>query len=481
MIKPKKINKMTLARLLELTGAGAVTVLFVPVALLLGLNAAGQQERALLARGRTVVEMLAASSVDAMLAEDDLALYSDLERAIERDEKMKYAFVCGPHQQTVAHTFESGVPAGLKESGCGDAGGEGRRLRGDGGHFFHVSAPIMDGSLGYVHAGISRGAASAAVRNVLMVMSGGLVLSLAFIFTGAGMVAGAVSNPLRKLTLAVSQYKGKGEMTDVDASDGTAEVAELADGFAAMADRIRVLEKERMAALKRMLRAERMAAAGEMAAGIIHDVRNPLDGMQECVRYLEKDEHKSARAGKFYPMLQDGLERISRVMDDLLATATADAEVEMQDCSVKELLGSIKLMLQTQLGGRSVRLLWEGTDMCLCRCDPDTVIQAATNLVLNASDAAESCENPTVRVESGCDRDGVYICVDDSGPGVPENMGERIFDPFFTTKPKGKGSGLGLSMARRLIRECGGDIELAPDPSPLGGARFVVKLEKTNE
>ncbi len=478
MSKEKKINKMTLTRLLELTGAGTVTVLFVPAVLFLGLNAAGQQERALLERGRTVVEMLAISSVDAMLAEDDLALYSDLERTVDGYEKIKYAFVCGPHRQTVAHTFGSGVPVELKDLGCGDAGGGGIRLRGEDGHFLHVSAPIMDGSLGYVHAGISREAATAAARKVLLVMSAGLVLSLAFVFTGAGMVAGTVSNPLRELTLAVSEYKGKGEIPYVDALAGTSEVAELADGFASMADRIRELEKERLAAQKRMLRAERMAAAGEMAAGIVHDVRNPLDGMQECVRYLQKDKEKSKRAEKFYPMLQDGLERISRVMDDLLTTATAGVEVDVRDCNVKELLESIKLMLQTQLEGRSVKLLWEGTFECQCRCDPDTVTQSATNLVLNAADAAESGDAPRVRVETGCEGERVYIRVDDSGPGVPKEVRDRIFDPFFTTKPLGKGTGLGLSMARRLMRECGGDVILAPRPSTLGGARFVIKLNR---
>jgi signal transduction histidine kinase len=113
-------------------------------------------------------------------------------------------------------------------------------------------------------------------------------------------------------------------------------------------------------------------------------------------------------------------------------------------------------------------------------CDRRGVGQAVLNLLLNAVDAAEQGQQPEVRVQASSDSDWAYLLVDDNGPGVSEEIRDRIFVPFFTTKPPGKGTGLGLSVCRQLIRAVGGDVYLAREPGPLGGARFVVQLPRAS-
>jgi C4-dicarboxylate-specific signal transduction histidine kinase len=104
--------------------------------------------------------------------------------------------------------------------------------------------------------------------------------------------------------------------------------------------------------------------------------------------------------------------------------------------------------------------------------------QAGLNLVLNAAEAAEGSAKPEVKISVHCDADWVYLAVEDSGPGVPEELRTRIFEPFYTSKPMGKGTGLGLPVSRELIRAAGGELMLAPERSSLGGAKFVIRAPK---
>ncbi len=471
---------MTLAQILSSFGTLAAVLLFIPTALLLGISATRTQERTIAERGRTIANMLALSAVDSMLNEDDLALHSHLQQVMERDHDVKYAFITGRHGAVVTHTFEGGVPADLLRIGGGVAntGTEVVRFRTDDGTMLHVSAPIFEGMLGYVQAGMDRSGAFSYARRIAALMSIGFVLAIAVILTGAKTVAALISEPVMKLEQAVSGYPERVTEPHVNPQGGTAEVASLAQSISGMIHRINELEKERITAQKRLIRADRLAAVGEMAAGIVHEVRNPLDGMQECIRYLQKDNEKSKRAEKFCPMIRDGLERIDRVMSNLLETARSQPEMDVRACSIREALDSIRLMLQTHLQGKNVRLIWSGSDLCRCICDPDALIQAAVNLALNGAEEASNAPDPIVGIESGCDEDNAYVRVNDSGPGVSEDAHDRLFAPFFTTKPRGRGTGLGLSVSRRLIRDCGGDIELSREPGKFGGAEFTIKLRK---
>lgn len=229
---------------------------------------------------------------------------------------------------------------------------------------------------------------------------------------------------------------------------------------------------------ERMIHAERMAALGEMAAGLAHEINNPLDGMIECLRYLEADPHKSERAEKYYPMLAEGLARISRVMGEMLDFARSGVRVRTEACRVAEMLESLVYLVRPRLAERKVSLSWTRSVGCVCLCDQQILMQAALNLVLNATDAAAGTPKHRVWIRASCVESEVHIAIEDSGTGVPDALREKIFVPFFSTKPRGQGTGLGLSVSRQMIRALGGDIALDENPSELGGARFVIHLPR---
>jgi C4-dicarboxylate-specific signal transduction histidine kinase len=225
-----------------------------------------------------------------------------------------------------------------------------------------------------------------------------------------------------------------------------------------------------------MTSTERLAAVGELAAGLAHEVINPLDGVIECVRHLSADPEKSERAKRFLPLARDGLTRIERVMRQMLAFARAPGPAAVEPCHVGELVRGVAGLVEGRLAKRGVELKWDVTGDCSCLCDRQSVEQALLNLILNASDAVQDRPGARIRLRGECDDRWVRLSVEDNGPGVPRELRAKVFEPFFTTKEPERGTGLGLTVSRQNLRHCGGDIIL--DGSPSGGACFLMLLPK---
>jgi C4-dicarboxylate-specific signal transduction histidine kinase len=263
---------------------------------------------------------------------------------------------------------------------------------------------------------------------------------------------------------------------------GTAEVATLCRAFARMVGELREAEEERASTARQMASAERLAALGEVAAGLAHEINNPLDGVMACVRHLEADPEKGERARRFLPMIREGTTRIERVIRQILVFASPPAKVKVAPCHVAQLVKGTAGLVEARMNKRGIVFQVQVRKGCLCLGEAQTLSQVLLNLLLNAADAA-ACRKAgaaIIRVGSTCENGVVRICVEDSGPGVRPERAEEIFQPFFTTKEPGRGTGLGLTVSRQSVRAMGGELSLAPRPSPLGGACFVITLARAS-
>lgn len=471
------LNRWSLDQLVMWLGVVALLALFVPSGALLVHKAGASAERSLLERGQALGRTLSGQLIEPMLVRDRLALHSACSKALASEVDFRYLCVVDSQGRLVADTFGNGHPQELLDL-WGASGEEPTKFRTDHEALMNIPVPIMEGQLGTLHVGMSRERALRTARYLMLPMGFGLAGGLAVILIGARLVAAVVSRPLRELERQVSLLPQHEARADPARITGTREVESLARGFADMADRLDALESDRTSTHEKMVHAERLATLGQLAAGLAHEIFNPLDGMLECMRYLKKDPQKSRRGEKYYPMLEDGLERIAHVMKEMLTFARSGRNVKAEPQPVSEMMEAIELLVQTQLRGSDVRVTWDRDASCVCMCDQHGLAQIGLNLVLNAVRACASSADPEIRVTPKCDSRWVYISVEDSGPGVPKDHRERIFEPFFTTEPRSKGTGLGLSVSRDIARAVGGDLTLAAEPSPLGGARFIIKLPK---
>ena len=230
---------------------------------------------------------------------------------------------------------------------------------------------------------------------------------------------------------------------------------------------------ERRELSRRATRAEKLAAVGTLAAGLSHEIKNPLNAASLQLMVLERRLKRlpDLPADIFEPLglVQAEIKRLASFLDEFLQFARP-RELQRSNVDVVQLAREVVDFLQPQASGASLALDVETAALPPLPADEPKLRQVLVNLVLNAIQATPA--GGTVRVVVGREDGDVCICVDDSGPGVPPAARHRIFEPFYTTKDAG--TGLGLPLVHSIVQQHGGSITI--ETSPQGGARFHLRL-----
>ena len=213
---------------------------------------------------------------------------------------------------------------------------------------------------------------------------------------------------------------------------------------------------------ERLLHSEKLVTAGQLAAGIAHEIGTPLNvarGRAELsLSHLGK-EHRDADNQR---VVIDQIDRVTRLIQQLLEYVRPAPSV-MQEVDLAHALHAVKDLLGPQAAKRNVALHVDAGDHASkLHADPDQVQQVIVNLALNAIDACERGGNVWLRAKSG---DQVTLEITDDGHGIPREIQKQVFDPFFTTKKRGQGTGLGLWVVAQLVRSHAAEIELDSAPT----------------
>jgi len=222
---------------------------------------------------------------------------------------------------------------------------------------------------------------------------------------------------------------------------------------------------------------EKMLGIGQLVAGIAHQIANPLDGVQNCLRRIGERVKDDARLTEYVQMMTEALERIERTATRVQAFARPRG-ITLQSTDVRAAVEATLEMLGTTRVG-NVRIQRELADVPPVQGDLYTLQEVLFNLCTNALAAMPQGGTLTLRCYpmGGRDEDqmdSVAIDVSDTGVGIPRVDLEKIFEPFYTTRADRGGTGLGLGLCRMLIAEMGGRIEVR---SVLGqGSKFTLVL-----
>jgi len=220
----------------------------------------------------------------------------------------------------------------------------------------------------------------------------------------------------------------------------------------------RVINFQDLTELKRLeahaRRTERMATVGQLAAGVAHEIRNPMASIAGSIELLEQSPQTSEDDRQLMTIVQREVQRLNVLIGDLLDYANPRAK-QTVDFDLGTLVNETVQVARGDKNFADVELTASIDQPLAIHADPAKLRQVVWNLIRNAADAASS-GGKHVRVEARKTTQGAVVSVEDDGPGIPESLVGRIFDPFVTTKQKG--TGLGLSIVRRAVEAHRGTI-----------------------
>lgn len=260
--------------------------------------------------------------------------------------------------------------------------------------------------------------------------------------------------PLRELTERCARIS-EGELAPVEIKRNYGEVLALEHTFNRMVNALR--DKEQLEANLRQ--AQRLSALGALAAGIAHDVRNPLNAIKLLSSHAldSLSEPESNRPAEQLRTIRKEVDRLEDIVSGFLALAK-ERELQPEPIRIDRLVEDCVRLVKAEAESRDVTLSTElAAGDLLLDVDPKQMTRAIINVIINAVEACSP--GGRVRVFSRVTEDACQIEVRDDGPGLTKEVAERAFDPYFTTKPTG--TGIGLSITRGIIEEHGGTVSLS--------------------
>lgn len=222
-----------------------------------------------------------------------------------------------------------------------------------------------------------------------------------------------------------------------------------------------------------LLQAERLSSLAEIAAGVVHEVRNPLGAIKGAVEIIEDGLEKDSPRREFAAIAKHEVDRIEKLVQEFVRYARPP-QLAKSPVNVNELVQTVITLLDRQTAAQNVIVKKDlASDLPSVALDGEQMEQVLLNLTINALQAMP--EGGTLTFRTSQTKDAIALEVEDTGGGIPPSISGRIFDPFFTTKDKG--SGLGLSIAHKIAAQHEG---ILTAENVAEGAVFRLTLKKTD-
>ena len=304
--------------------------------------------------------------------------------------------------------------------------------------------------------------------------AGCMALALALSFA----LSGAILRPLRELTNAVSQLSS-GNVDYRIKIDSRGPLSELAETFNRMTDSIKERDEQIKKDAEEMMEAKRLATLGQLAAGVAHEINNPLGGITVYAHLLMEDlpadDPRAEEVGKIIHEADRCKKIVKGLLDYSRQTGTHKEQAEINSVVVaaanlvaqQEILRNVTLARKLSSGLPAVRI------------DVSQIEEVFTNIILNAAEVMDGEGEVEVETTLSADGNRVVVSISDTGPGIPPESLERIFDPFFSSKQSGHGTGLGLAISYGIVENHDGSITARNNAAR--GATFVVELPVAKE
>jgi two-component system sensor histidine kinase HydH len=225
---------------------------------------------------------------------------------------------------------------------------------------------------------------------------------------------------------------------------------------------------------EKVRRSEKLAAIGKLAAGVAHEIRNPLSSIRGFAQYLRRALKDKPQELEYAETMVSEVDRINAVVTDLL-TFARPMDAELAPTDISELIEHTVRLVDADARSRNINVQMNISDLSKIPLDAKQITQAILNLLLNALQAVKNGGRIEVGAELNPSDSLLKIWVEDDGSGISADQKGKIFDPFFTTREKG--TGLGLAIVHKIVENHSGEINLkSPPTGKTLGCRFTIGI-----
>ncbi len=454
-----------------------------------------------------ISQVISQRAINYMLFDDVVAMNVLLDEVKAADETIEYILICDQDCLIRAHTFDGPVPSGLYDVHERQMSSEVLsahvRFKDREQLIRDISIPLLDGSIGFVRVGITEENIAHTLDQATETLFGMIIVLIGISLVGTFIFSYLVTSPVKDISniaesldmqsireknvMFASRYPTKvGKVMQILPGD---EIDILVSKFNEMVFRLQQAYDELAGAQKKLIHSEKLASIGTLAAGVAHEVNNPLAGIMNCISRMKKNPENHLENQKYLEMMEEATAKVEWVIKNLLNFARQPAS-EKSTIDIKQALNKSISLSSHRLEKISIKINLETpAEETFVYGSQNHLEQVFLNLILNSIDAiAEKQQQPqgekgkiSITVSRLSDLSSILMEFKDNGIGIPGENLDKVIDPFFTTKSVGKGTGLGLSVSLNIINDHGGELEIFSEHKKGTTINIILPLAQENE
>lgn len=333
---------------------------------------------------------------------------------------------------------------------------------------------IRDEIVGILYVGMLEEKFADLRLRTIYIFLGITFVGMAIAFGASYILASGILRPIKNLVFA-SRQLATGDLEYKVNIGSRDEIGELGETFNRMADSLKERD-ERLRELheRQIMRSERLATIGRLAAGVAHELNNPLGGILIYSHLLLEDSAPDDPQRENLEKIVREATRCKDIVKGLL-DFSRETELRVEPSDLSEIMKEVLSLMEEQALFHNIKVTRSlSSSLPKVIVDKSQIQQVFTNIVLNAAEAMDGKGDLTVRTDVSQDRRFAEAEITDTGCGIPQGNLKRIFDPFFTTKETGKGTGLGLAIAYGIVEKHRGNIEVKSEVGK--GTTCIIRL-----
>ncbi|MDY6793561.1 MAG: ATP-binding protein [Thermodesulfobacteriota bacterium] len=386
---------------------------------------------------------------------------------VESTDGVSYCFIADKENTVLFHSDEKMAGQKLKANIYTDflSGNAFSKQTVSVAEYYELIVPIIktDEIVGSIHLGIEKKLIDSKIFDLFLITAIVLAVSLTVSTTGTALVSSYLASRVNVIKNGLNRIQ-KDFKYRISPMKG--EVGEIVSAINEMAFSLTKRKKLE----DQLQRAQRLAAIGEMAAGVAHEIRNPLTSVKGFVQLIGEDLEENDRKLEYIQIVVKEVDRLNKIINELLDYA-GSSSLQRVVTDINKVMDNTLLLLNFEAIKPKIHIKKKyNYDLPIIPIDEEQVKQVFLNLVINSTQAIEA--EGEITIETAMSKNGkfVKVIIHDTGMGIEEKNIKRIFDPFFTTKERG--TGLGLAVVQKIVEMHGGHIEVESRPGL--GTTFTV-------